>query len=179
MSKQVLYLDTCAWIIRQNSTTYKPEILDGIREIFRKFDNDEIILATSVLTLTESKYICDKTFHYVKSLRAKKNFHLIQVTSNIAELAAQLRVDTKVPTLNSQGHPTSGTVLTPDAIHLVSAAVNSITHMVTTDRKNSTRNGSRGLLQVGTFRIGAFHVQATSPCAFAPPPPSQPPLVVV
>lgn len=167
--KPVLFLDTCIWIMREKSDTYTTEEVEGVREIFRMFDHNEVILATSAITYTEAYFIDEPTFGYLKSLRGNRNFQPIGIDSKVSEVAGYIRKNYTVTRIDGEGKPKTLSVLTPDAIQLAAAFVYQIEKFITVDKKDKMKLDSRGLLPLKSIGKGGRQVELHSPASMYNP----------
>jgi predicted nucleic acid-binding protein len=124
---QIVGLDTAPLIyfIEQH-----PEYLERVRAFFTAMDAGEFQVVTSSLTLTEVLVRPLQTGHtdlaetYRDILLNQKNLKTFSVSSDIAEVAAQLRA--------------TQNLRTPDAIQLATALVGQATFFLTNDLRLSS-----------------------------------------
>jgi hypothetical protein len=118
----IYYWDACIFISLLNGETTPQRSqsdLDGIEEHVRLFDNDLIIIATSVISLIEvmSLKVIPEHKDTLKEITKKPNFLLFDVIQPMAEIANEIREYYQLQK-DTDGIPT---IETPDSIHLATA----------------------------------------------------------
>jgi predicted nucleic acid-binding protein len=128
--RRVAYWDSClfaAWLGDEGPPARTQEEVDGLQEQFRLHSTGQLIIVTSVITLTEvlaSKQTDPSKREKFVSLFSRPDFYLINTTRQIAEVAHEIR-----DYYQTVIHPTKGRPLKveiPDALHLASAIVNDV-----------------------------------------------------
>jgi len=142
-TKEIYYWDTClfcSWLADEKRTSGD---MDGVREIVSRVKKRDAGLITSALTLSEvlpSKYPTG-TYDLFDDLLKRTTIKVVAVDRKIAKLAGELRAyyDTNPKDGKKQ-------LATPDAIHLATAIINSVTEFHTFD--SGEQRKSIGLLQL-------------------------------
>jgi predicted nucleic acid-binding protein len=148
--KEIIYWDTCIWLAHfGNEINRKPGELEGIQEDVRRFDAEQILIATSAITWVEM-FRAENRFG-TRVARQLTNFfnrpELIKIAAdmNVCRLASEIRTYYVVQQVTDNLPP----VDFPDAIHLASAILYEATAFHTFDENDvggSGRRAHRGLL---------------------------------
>jgi predicted nucleic acid-binding protein len=114
--KDKIYWDSCIFLaLLKGEIRQDPQDLFGIDELVDLFELGQIELVTSTITLTEVMRTSIKPEDYLKfrSFFSRRNCHLADVTTNIAEISEEIR--------SYYFQPGGSTISTPDCIHLATA----------------------------------------------------------
>lgn len=114
--KPSIYWDTCiflSWLtdeIRNN-----PDDKLGVEKLALLFDQNQISIVTSTITLVEilESKINPEEYQKFRQLLSRRNFLLVDVTKEIAEISHDIR--------NYYAKPGESTLKVPDCIHLATA----------------------------------------------------------
>lgn len=116
--REIIYWDACIFIAHlKDEQRQNPRDMQGVNELANLFDQGQLELTTSTITITEvlESTISPVAYRMFRSLFSRRNFHLIEVSREIAEISHEIR---NFYYDESMGQPT---VKTPDAIHLATA----------------------------------------------------------
>lgn len=136
--RPVVYWDACVFILHLTNNQRDPVKAELVREQVRKLDDGEIIVVTSVLTLTE---VLECTIPPENRLRLETlkqmpdRLAIVQVSMPIAEAAHDIRSGLKAS-------PKGGTktVSTADAIHVATAIDHKCEVLYTFDQNDRVRS---------------------------------------
>lgn len=133
------YWDTCLFLAWLKDEQRPDGEMDGVRDFLERGKRGEILILTSVLTLTEvlEASIPSATSDALQDLFRRRSFRLLNINRPIAALAAELR-----RSFRDKG----AKLATPDAIHLASAIQYDVTAFHTFDNGGSSK--SVGLLEL-------------------------------
>jgi hypothetical protein len=120
--RPIIYWDACvfiSWLGDETLPQRTQSELDGVEEHIRLFDKERIILATSVLSITEvlTLDVSEEKKELFRQYTSRPNFYYVEVNKEIAEISNEIREYYK------QQEAVDGipTIDTPDAIHVASA----------------------------------------------------------
>ena len=156
-----IYWDACIFIAHfKNETRPDPLDMQGVQELVKKIDEGKLHLVTSVITLTEvlQSHMGTENQTLFKQLFQRRNCHLVDVTSKIAEISHDIR-DYYQQQKQVDNLPT---VTTADAIHLATAIDFSCSHFYTFD-ENDERNKRRALIPLGPTIGGKYTLPTQKP----------------
>lgn len=142
-TKETYYWDSCIWIAHFKAEERNdPLDLQGIQEQVNLFEQGQIDIATSVVTLAEvlDNEAAPDSREQLRDLLKRRNIHSIQVDRRIAEIASEVRMQYNIKT--------------PDAIHLASSIAFSCNRFMTFDEV---------LLALPNPLLGQFQVNVQKP----------------
>jgi hypothetical protein len=155
--KKVHYWDTNLFLayLKDESRMNEAE-MPGIIEQVQLFEQGQIYIATSTITLTE---ICldsipEEKGEFYNSLFSNMNFLLIDVDRKIAMLAEEIR--------NFHRNGVDPTYTVPDCIHVATAINKKCDYLFTTDGTGRKRNRP-GILQLGNPVIDKYTLDIRRP----------------
>jgi predicted nucleic acid-binding protein len=149
-TKPLFYWDTCIWLAWFKNEKRAPGEMEGIQEQVDSFEKGEIVLTTSVVTLTEMLDLKNKLSAAVQrkfqAFFYRRDLIRVGVDIRVAELARDLR-DHYFLENQKDGLPTIGL---GDAIHLASALHIKADRFITFDGRDSKKptHPRRGLLNL-------------------------------
>ena len=159
-SREQVYLDSCIFIAHLNNEDRQdPNDRFGIDEIVNQFDLGQIEIVTSTLTITEvmRTKIPQEQLKRFRSLFSRRNFHLVDVTREIAEVSEEIR--------SYYYEPNKATLGTPDCIHIATAIYWPCDVLLTFDGE-----GNRpGILGLQNPIAGKYNLQIRKPNPTRPP----------
>lgn len=143
--KDIIYWDTCIFIHLLKGDAHNHGDAEGIRDSVQRFENGEIILATSSITLTEvlqATFKSERDELVFEQLTRHPRFMMISVTPEIAKAAGKLR---------SRKSSDDKSLSTPDAIHLATALHSKARFLYTSDAGKTGK--SLGLIPATQFNL--------------------------
>lgn len=163
--KEIYYWDTCIILaLLKREQRDDPNILLGIQEQAKLFDEEKIDIATSTISIAEilphHRNNPAGILERFLEITEHKNFHFIEVSRRIVVIANEIRdyiYDGINPNLDI-----------PDAIHLASAISLNCSCIYTLDGTRVDRKGL-GLLQVKRPVAGKYDIQISKPSPKLPP----------
>ncbi len=157
--KDIVYWDSCIFIAHlKNEIREDPNDLLGIKQLVKFIDQGKIGLATSTITFTEvlSTSISEENYKLFRSLFSRRDYHLIDVTREIAEISHDIR---------SHYNENGNGLKTPDAIHLATAIFFNCKEFYTFDGCADPN----GLLNLQTPIAGIYDLDVKRPSPETPP----------
>jgi len=117
---KIIYWDTCIFLTWLTSDSSDPVLLAGIREVIESFHRGNIVLVTSVTTLSELLDLHNDPFigQTIDKIFQRDNAVMMNVDQKVSLLAGQIR-----NYYNSLPKTHRLKIETPDATHLASAIV--------------------------------------------------------
>ncbi len=163
--KPTLYWDTCIWLAWiKDEKRLDPTEMAAIQEQVERFHNGEVVLATSVLTLSEmldlkNKMSADAHRKFQRFFR-RPDVVRIAVDIRVAELTQRLR-DFYLLQNKTDGLPT---LELGDALHLASAIHYKVNEFVTLDVRDSKKPSrrKRGILPL-SGNVAGFNLVVSKP----------------
>lgn len=137
-TKDIYYWDACIFLALLKNEKRPAGEMDGVREYANRFQKNQIIIVTSVLSLTEvlPSKIPTGVDNIFDDLMKRRNMKLIAIDRRIAMLARNIR-DYYIQRKSQY----NGKVLsTPDALHLSSAILYQVKEYHTFDEINSYKS---------------------------------------
>jgi predicted nucleic acid-binding protein len=144
-----IYWDTCIWLAWfGNEINRKPGEIEGIQEDIRRFEAQEILIATSTLTWVEM-FKAEQTL----GARAKQRLTRLFDRHDVIKISVDMpvtRLATEIRALYSTANDGLPTISLPDAIHLASALLYRVRAFHTFDEADSKKPSKpqRGLINL-------------------------------
>lgn len=141
--KPIVYWDACvflSWIKNENRPNNE---MDGVNAVAQKIDKDHVILLTSDITIGEilDSTLDDNARQKLKDIFKRRNCRSVAADRRVNSLASEIR-DYYQQRKDIDLLPT---LMLPDAIHLATAILYSVTEFHTFDA-NDGRNKKRAIL---------------------------------
>ncbi len=120
---KIEYWDSCIFLaLLKRETNHEPGELAWLEQQAHRFDNGELVLATSSITITEilAAGFDDIQNTRIKAMYQRDNFVFIDASRRVCELASDIRNFYLKNPVKPESNK-SWNVATPDAIHIASA----------------------------------------------------------
>jgi len=158
-SQDLYYVDTPIWLALLKNEQRPPGEMEGVRDLAKKIQNNEIRIVISVATKAEvlKSTLDDKAKKMWEALLKRKNILVADTDNRIWQIAYEIRdyyqVQKKIDKLT--------TVSLPDSIHLATAIHFSANAFYTFDGKN--KSNSRGLIPLSGSVAGKYPLVIKKP----------------
>ena len=141
-----VYWDTCIFYALLKEERHRQGELSAIKRQAGLFDDGNLFVITSAITLTEIKpsKLEDSARTQFKGMQKRSNFVWVDTNVRVAELANDLRE--QYTKQNAEGRNLH--LSTPDAIHIASAITIGAPELITLDEDNKNKELSLGMLKI-------------------------------
>ncbi len=144
---EAVYWDSCIFYAHLKGEEHRAGELGVIRKQVAEFDAGSLVIATSVITITEvmPSKLTDEQVDLFMKMQERSNFVFIETNPQIALLAVKLRDQYAKPKGDGTMTPT---LTTPDAIHVASAIAVNMSQLITLDSNDKPKKGELGLTKL-------------------------------
>jgi predicted nucleic acid-binding protein len=158
-NKQLIYWDTGIFIAWLSSENRDLKEVNAITNMFQRFEENKILICTSIVTLVEilPSQLGYTNYKKFEDFLKRSNFQIINTDRKIGTIARDIRdyYSKNKDVLNT-------TVTQPDAIHLATAINYGCDCFYTLDAQDK-KGRSRGLLPLNGTIAGTYFLQIERP----------------